>query len=79
MPIIGECPYCNKGHMIALPDEFESLIEIQLPIFQRTISDCCNKSIWIKYSRVNPEVLTEEKFLTKYNVNKETKEVFEKP
>lgn len=77
MPIIGSCPYCNESHMINLPDEMNESIEVQLPIFQKAESDCCNRIIWIYYSRINPEVYTEEEFNEKYRVDEDKKEIIE--
>jgi hypothetical protein len=70
--ITGDCPYCEAPMWNPLARDRE------LPCFQRLISECCGKVVWLLHSRIYPEAMTEEVFLERYEWDEEKKDVKEK-
>lgn len=68
--ITGECPYddCDDFQMRLLPDK-------PLPLFSKEVCPGCKRTIWVLYSRIDPEVYTEEGFRKAFEVNEETKSI----
>ncbi len=69
--IMGACPYCDAGMMNPIAD-------LPLPKFQKLITECCGKTIWLRHSRVDPQAFTDEDFKNKFIVNEETREISKK-
>lgn len=63
---LGGCPYagCDGFFSTVLPE--------RTPVYYQTVCDLCQRVVWLKLSRVDPEAYTEDSFVQKYLVNKET-------
>jgi hypothetical protein len=70
---MGECPYddCNDFQMRILPD-------VPLPMMSKEKCPGCGRTIWIKYSRVDPLAFTEAQFAECYDIDEATKNVTQK-
>ncbi len=70
---MGECPYedCDDFQMRALPDR-------QLPVMSKETCPGCGRTVWALYSRVDPQIFTEQEFAELYDVNEATKNVTER-
>lgn len=57
--IIGTRPCCGAP----------SLVEIgPAPCWERIVCDGCGAALWLRHSRIDPEMLTEDEFLKHYEV-----------
>jgi len=74
MPIMGDCPYEGCDH-----HEWRELPDAALPVMSRETCDGCDRIVWVRYSRVDPEVWTEEGFLNNFDVDAATKSIKRKP
>lgn len=60
---IGECPYddCTQTLTLEVPE--------RTPVYERLQCPGCNREIWYRLSRVNPEAWTAEKFESEFVVD----------
>jgi hypothetical protein len=67
--IIGLCPYrvCDAPMMIPIAE--------RTPSYQRHECDTCGRPIWTYHSRMTPWSVTEAEFLTRYEVDEQTKQI----
>ena len=66
----GECPYedCNEQlDWLSVPE--------QSPVFYKDSCPKCQRVVWRKLSRLDPEALTVEQFQHQYVVDEATKQV----
>lgn len=70
---MGECPYedCDDFQMRILPDK-------PLPLFSKEECPGCKRTIWVRYSRVDPEAYTEGDFNKAFEVDEATKQIRER-
>ncbi len=66
--IIGECPYCDAIMM-------NSIGALPLPRFQKLTTECCQGTIWLRHSRIDPVAYTEDAFLQEYEVDEDAKTI----
>jgi hypothetical protein len=68
--ITGDCPYddCDDFRMRLLPD-------VPLPKFSKEQCPACKRTIWVLYSRIDPEVYTESDFDRAWVVDEATKNI----
>lgn len=61
---IGECPYpdCDSIAMVALPDG-------RLPKYTSVICSKCGRTVWHKFSRVDPQSWTVKEFFDTHDVD----------
>jgi hypothetical protein len=67
---VGDCPYadCNHPQMRLLPDK-------RLPLFSKEQCDGCGRTVWVLYSRVDPQIFTVDAFAEKYEVDELSKAI----
>lgn len=70
--IMGGCPYCDKSMWTPIAEGK------QLPLWERKITECCKKVVWVYHSRLDPVAYTDEGFRDKYDIDETTKQISEK-
>lgn len=67
--IMGDCPYDGCIEPLFIP------CAEQTPAFERHVCEGCRGVIWTRHSRIDPWSMTEDEFLSAYEVDDETRAV----
>jgi hypothetical protein len=69
--IMGKCGYddCTHFAIRAIPEGH------RLPLWSKEICDGCKRVVWVKYSRVDPIVYSEDDFNKEFEIDEATKQI----
>ena len=70
--IFGSCPYCDHPEVFHVGDQ-------PTPHWGHETCDACGKTFWEKYSRFNPQSMTEEEFAKEHSVDWENRTIIQNP